>query len=104
HNNSILIVTWDEDDFTQTNKIATIFSGQNIRPGMYTESTVEIGVGLGVDHYDILRTIENLFGLGTCNVLTDGARKPIVDLIHTPLLNISTRDTVATAAQVLIAG
>jgi hypothetical protein len=104
HNNSILIVTWDEDDFTSINKIATIFTGQNIRPGMYSESGVERAPGLGVDHYNILRTIENLFGLGTCNALSDGARKPIVDFIHPPLLNISSRDSVQTAAQVLIAG
>jgi len=104
HNNSILIVTWDEDDFTATNRIATIFSGQNIRPGMYAESNAERAAGVGVDHYNVLRTIENLFGLGACNALTDGARKPLVDLIHPPLLNISSRDTVQTAAQVLIAG
>ena len=104
HNNSILIVTWDEDDFTATNRIATIFSGQNIRPGMYSESSVERAPGLGVDHYNVLCTIENIFGLGTCNALTDGARKPIVDFIHPPLLNISSRDSVQTAAQVLIAG
>jgi phosphatidylinositol-3-phosphatase len=104
HNNSILIVTWDEDDFTPTNKIATIFTGQNIRSGMYSESSIERAPGLGVDHYSILRTIENLFGLGTCNPRTDGARNPIVDFIHPPLLNISSRDFVQTGAQVLIAG
>src|SRR2546423_2381357 len=104
HNNSILVVTWDEDDFTTTNKIATIFTGQNIPPGMYSESSVERASGLGVDHFNILRTIENLFGLGSCNALSDGARKPIVDVIHPPLLNISARGTVQTAAQALIAG
>jgi len=104
NNNSILIITWDEDDFSTANRIATIISGQNIRPGMYSESSVETAPGLGVDHYSILRTIENLFGLGTCNAATDGSRKPIVDLIHSPLLNISTRANVATASQVLIAG
>ena len=104
NNNSILIVTWDEDDSSQANQIATIITGQNIRPGNYTESSIESVPTLGTDHFNMLRTIENIYGLGTCVATADGARKPIVDLIRTPLLNISTRDTVATSSQVLIAG
>ena len=52
----------------------------------------------------MLRTLENMYGLGTCNAATDGARNPIVDLIQAPLLNIAARDTVLTSNQVLIAG
>jgi hypothetical protein len=75
-----------------------------VRPGTYTESSVERAAGLGVDHFNMLRTLENIYGLGTCNPATDGARKPIVDLLQAPLLNVSTRDTVLNASQVLIAG
>jgi hypothetical protein len=32
-NNSLLIVTWDEDDFTSTNRIPTIFVGPMVQPG-----------------------------------------------------------------------
>lgn len=102
--NSVLIVTWDEDDRSAGNLITTIFNGQHIRPGSYTESSIERSTGLGVDHFNILRTLENIYGLGTCNDATDGARNPIVDLIQAPLLNIATRDTVLSANQVLIAG
>jgi hypothetical protein len=102
--NSILIITWDEDDSSQSNQIPTIITGQNIRPGNYSESSIEHAAGAGVDHFNMLRTLENLYGLGTCVAAADGARNPIVDLFRTPLLNIATRDTVQTAAQVLIAG
>ena len=102
--NSVLIVTWDEDDSSQSNQIPTIILGQNIRKGSYPESAIERSVGSGVDHFNMLRTLENLYGLGTCVAAADGARNPVVDLFRTPLLNIATRDTVQTAAQVLIAG
>ena len=102
--NSVLIVTWDEDDNSGANQVATIFNGQHIRAGAYTEASIERAPGLGVDHFNILRTLENIYGLGTCNAAADGMRNPIVDLIQAPLLNISTRDTVLTSNQVLIAG
>jgi hypothetical protein len=102
--NSILLVTWDEDDNGVTNQIPTIFTGQNVRPGNYSEMSIERAPGLGVDHYNVLRTIENLYGLGTCNAATDGMRNPIEDLFRAPLLNISTRLAVQTGEQVLIGG
>jgi phosphatidylinositol-3-phosphatase len=51
---SLLIVTFDEDDGSQSNHIATIIDGQQVIPGRY---------GRPVDHYNILRTIEQAFGL-----------------------------------------
>ena len=54
NNNSVLIVTWDEDDGSQNNQIATIFVGGVIKPGQYSEM---------INHYNILSTIENLYGL-----------------------------------------
>jgi acid phosphatase len=51
---SLLIVTWDEDDGGSANRIATIFVGQLVRPGRYR---------LQVDHYNVLRTIEQAYGL-----------------------------------------
>ena len=52
--NSLLIVTWDEDDFVDDNKILTVFFGQQVKPGTYTET---------IDHYRLLRTIEDMYGL-----------------------------------------
>ncbi len=102
--NSILVITWDEDDSSMSNQIPTIITGQNVRKGSYAESSIETAAGAGIDHFNMLRTIENLYGLGTCVATADGARNPIVDLFRTPLLNISTRDSVLTSSQVLIAG
>jgi hypothetical protein len=53
-NNSLLIVTWDEDDGSQGNHIATIFVGPMVAPGQYTEQ---------INHYNVLRTIEVMYGL-----------------------------------------
>jgi acid phosphatase len=52
--NSLLIVTFDEDDGSQANQIATIFYGANLQPGRHREHS---------DHYGVLRTLEDLFGL-----------------------------------------
>lgn len=55
--NSLLIVTWDEDDGTigNNNRIATIFYGPHVKPGATSPTTIT--------HYDLLRTLEDLFGL-----------------------------------------
>jgi len=50
--NSLLIVTWDEDDFSQRNRIPTMFVGPMIRKGTY---------GQNINHYNVLRTIEDMF-------------------------------------------
>jgi acid phosphatase len=52
--NSLLIVTWDEDDYSDSNHIPTIITGAHVRPGRYRTHT---------DHYRLLRTIEWMFGL-----------------------------------------
>jgi acid phosphatase len=52
--NSLLIVTFDEDDDTQVNKIPTIFVGQQVKPGKYSEH---------ITHYSVLATIEAAYGL-----------------------------------------
>jgi acid phosphatase len=52
--NSLLIVTWDEDDDSSANQIATIFVGPMVTPGRYNNR---------IDHYDVLRTITEMYGL-----------------------------------------
>ncbi|HUK33774.1 MAG TPA: alkaline phosphatase family protein [Vicinamibacterales bacterium] len=52
--NSLLILTWDEDDDTRRNHIATIFVGPMVKPGT---------IGTKVDHYTILRTLSDAYGL-----------------------------------------
>jgi phosphatidylinositol-3-phosphatase len=51
---SLLILTWDENDGGSGNHIATIFAGQRVRPG---------SVATPVTHYSVLHTIESLYGL-----------------------------------------
>jgi acid phosphatase len=52
--NSLLIVTWDEDDGSSGNRIATIFVGAMVKPGKYEQR---------IDHYNLLRTVEEIYGL-----------------------------------------
>jgi acid phosphatase len=53
--NSLLIVTWDEDeDNGGNNSIPTIFAGAKVKPGQYAER---------INHYSVLRTLESAYGL-----------------------------------------
>jgi acid phosphatase len=52
---SVLIVTFDEDDNSSNNHILTFLSGAGIRPGRYPQP---------IDHYGVLATIEDLYALG----------------------------------------
>jgi hypothetical protein len=49
--NSLLIVTWDEDDGAEGNHILTLFVGAHVSAGTYVET---------INHYDVLRTLEAL--------------------------------------------
>ncbi len=53
---SLLVVTWDEaEDNAAANRVPLIMTGQMVRPGRYAEP---------VNHYRVLRTLEDIFGLG----------------------------------------
>jgi phosphatidylinositol-3-phosphatase len=52
--NSLLIVTWDEDDNGPANLIPTMFIGATVRPGRYGET---------INHFNVLRTVEDFYGL-----------------------------------------
>jgi hypothetical protein len=52
--NSLLVVTADEDDYSSDNRIATLVAGAHVKPGRYSEH---------VDHYRLLRTIEDAYAL-----------------------------------------
>jgi len=53
-NNSLFIVTFDEDDNSTSNHIATIMTGQMVVQGNYTTK---------INHFSILHTIERMYGL-----------------------------------------
>jgi hypothetical protein len=52
--NSLLIVTWDEDEGSQNNTIPTFFVGPMVKAGQYSEN---------FNHFNLLRTIEDIYGL-----------------------------------------
>ncbi len=56
--NSLLIVTWDEDDGSSNNRIATILVGAMVKSGQYKQR---------IDHYNLLRTLEEIYGLEFLN-------------------------------------
>jgi phosphatidylinositol-3-phosphatase len=60
-NDSLLILTWDEDDNTERNRIPTIFYGANVRPGTYGEP---------ISHYNVLSTLEQMYGLPKLGLAT----------------------------------
>ncbi len=54
--NSLLILTWDEDsdNAKENNRIVTLFIGPMVKTGRYDQR---------ITHYNVLRTIEDLYGL-----------------------------------------
>jgi hypothetical protein len=56
-NNSLLIVTWDEDDYNEDNQIPTVFHGANLRIGATSAGTWTL--------HNLLRTIEDMYGVST---------------------------------------
>jgi phospholipase C len=53
--NSLLVLTFDEDDRSAGNRIPTVFYGAHVATGSYSEN---------VTHYRVLRTLESLTGVG----------------------------------------
>ncbi|WP_369830447.1 alkaline phosphatase family protein [Mycobacterium sp. E2327] len=53
-NNSLLIVTWDEDDGGPRNQIPTVIYGAHVQPGNYNEQ---------INHYSVLSTLEQMYGM-----------------------------------------
>ncbi len=56
--NSLLIVTWDEDYGSRENQIATIMVGAMVKHGTSAQR---------IDHYNLLRTIEQMYRLPYLN-------------------------------------
>jgi acid phosphatase len=55
-NDSLLVLTWDEDNFTSVNHIPTIFVGAHVKVAYRSPTTI--------NHYSVLRTLEAIYGLG----------------------------------------
>ena len=68
--NSLLMITWDEDDGTQGNQVATLVIGKNVPAGFRSATPYT--------HYSMLATIESAWGL-TPLTSNDGTATPMSD-------------------------
>ncbi len=102
--NSLFILTFDEDDGNNLNHIVTIFAGEMVEPGSYSTA---------VNHYDLLRTIEDMYELpyagnsATANTIMEVWKTENTTSIKDIQQNISVQinpNPVATVAQVEIRG
>ena len=69
--NSLLIVTWDEDDGSMSNQIPTIIVGSGVKVGSFSEH---------ITHYNVLRTIESAYGLTALGNAANAT--PITDVFN----------------------
>lgn len=67
--NSLLIITWDEDDSSMSNQVPTIFLGPMVKQGQFAET---------INHFNVLRTIEDLYGLTHAGAAANAT--PITDV------------------------
>jgi len=63
-NNSLLILTFDEDGTPDDGRIVTVFYGARVRPGKYSQT---------INHYNVLRTLEDMYGLEHSDNTSDAA-------------------------------
>jgi hypothetical protein len=91
-NNSLLIVTFDEDNNMQGNHIATLVVGPMVQSGQYDEA---------INHYTLLRTIEDMYGLPYAGHSADV--DPIMD-IWAPVTAQATHFAVTTPVSSATAG
>ena len=68
---SLLVVVWDEDDYSQSNQVAWVAVGYGVKKN-YVSS-------VSYNHYSFLRTIEASWGLPTLTT-TDGGASPMSDV------------------------
>jgi acid phosphatase len=54
--NSLLILTWDEDDYKQDNRVVTLLVGPMVKSGTSAQR---------ISHYNVLRTLLDFYGLPT---------------------------------------
>src|SRR5262249_24435452 len=54
NHNSLLLVTFDENDQSPGNHIPTIFDGPMVVPGSYSQV---------INHFNVLRTVEDMYGV-----------------------------------------
>ena len=63
-NNSLFMLIFDEDDKSQSNQIVTAITGENVKGGSYSQQ---------ITHYNVLRTIEELYKLPYAGASADSS-------------------------------
>lgn len=71
--NSLLVLTWDEDNGSDKNHIATLFIGKNVKPGYISEKSYT--------HYSLLRMIEQNWNLPSLTT-NDAQAENILDIFN----------------------
>lgn len=64
NNNSLFVLTFDEDDGSSSNQVATIFVGADVKGGSYNQR---------INHYNILRTMEEVYQLPYAGISADSS-------------------------------
>jgi hypothetical protein len=59
-NRTLVVITWDEDDYKDANEVLTILLSKDLLPSKYEDITP-------YTHYSLLRTIEENWGLDSLN-------------------------------------
>jgi len=62
HHNSLLIITWDEDNYLADNRIVTVMLGPMVKAGRSTQR---------INHYNLLRTLLDFYGLPALGASAD---------------------------------
>ena len=70
---SLLVITWDEDDHSAANRIPTMLVGPMVRPGRYVEH---------IDHDTVLSTLAAMYGAAVPGLAAQ--TPPITDIWTTP--------------------
>lgn len=81
-NNSLLIITWDEDDYNLDNRIPTVLFGANLRDGTTAAGTWT--------HHNMLRTLEDMYGITTHAGSAAQARAIVGPFLTDPVVTVAT--------------
>lgn len=89
--NSLLLITWDEDDFTGSNQVDMLAVGSQVKRGYVSSPTY--------NHYSTLRTIESAWGLPALTTSGDGAASSMSDFFGAPPCGFGSVTASATSPQ-----
>jgi hypothetical protein len=70
--NSLLVLTFDEDNFTSVNKIPTVLVGQHVKVGRFSQPT---------NQYNLLSTLTDMYALSP---ISTASHKPPLTAVFTP--------------------